>query len=96
MLSSSCPDLLRVFNYIVKVSKIAAYLVRGEVHVDFFGSIVDDYFNGAEERSPKDDGWIILVFSYVNNLQSFEMSDLPSGTQYMLVVGAWFHAGADK
>jgi len=40
--SSSCPDLLRVFNYIVKVSKIAAYLLRGEVHVDFSGSNVDD------------------------------------------------------
>jgi len=51
--SSSCPDLLRVFNYIVRVSKIAAYLLRGEVHVDFFGSNVDDCFNGAEERSPR-------------------------------------------
>ena len=40
--SSSCPDLLRVFNYIVRVSKIAAYLLRGEVHVDFSGSNVDD------------------------------------------------------
>ena len=65
--SSSCPDLLRVFNYIVRVSKIAAYLLRGEVHVDFSGSNVDDYFNGAEELSPKDDGWIVLVFSHVNN-----------------------------
>ena len=61
--SSSCPDLLRVFNYIVKVSKIAAYVLRGEVHVDFSGSNVDDCFNGAEERSPKDDGWIVLVFN---------------------------------
>ena len=51
-LSSSCPDLLRVFNYIVRVSKIAAYLLKGEVHVDFSGSNVDDCFNGAEERSP--------------------------------------------
>ena len=30
--SPSCPDLLRVFNY--RVSKIAAYLLRGEMHVD--------------------------------------------------------------
>ena len=67
--SSSCPDLLRVFNYIVRVSKTAAYLLRGEVHVDFFGSNVDDCFNGAEERSSKDDGWIVLVFSHVNNLK---------------------------
>ena len=67
--SSSCPDLLRVFNYIVKVSKIAAYLLRGEVHVDFSGSNVDDCFNSAEEQSSKDDGWIVLVFSHVNNLK---------------------------
>ena len=77
--SSSCPDLLRVFNYIVKVSKIAAYLLRGEVHVGLSGSNVDDCFNGAEERSLQDDGCIILVFSHVNNLQPFGMSDLPSG-----------------
>jgi len=61
--SSSCPDLLRVFNYIVTVSKIAVYLLRGEVHVDFSGSNVDDCFNGAEERSPKEDGWIVLMFN---------------------------------
>ena len=67
--SSSCPDLLRVFNYIIKVSKIAAYLVRGEVHVDFSGSNVDDCFNSAEERSSKDDGQIEFVFSHVNNLK---------------------------
>jgi len=67
--SSSCPDLLRVFNYIVKVSKIAAYLLRGEVYVDFSGSNVDDCFNGAEELSPKYDGWNVLVFSHVNNLK---------------------------
>jgi hypothetical protein len=66
---SSCPGLLRVFNYIVRVSKIAAYLLRGEVHVDFSDSNVDDCFSGAEERSPKDDGWIVLVFSHVNNLK---------------------------
>ena len=44
--SSSCPDLLGVFNYIVRVIKTAAYLLRGEVHVDFSGSNVDDCFNG--------------------------------------------------
>ena len=87
-LSSSCPDLLRVFNYIVKVSKTAAYLLRGEVHVDFSGSNVDDCFNGAEEPSPKDDGWIVLVFSQVNNLQPFGMSYLPSGAGYMSVLRA--------
>jgi len=59
--SSSYPDLLRVFNYIVRVIRTATYLLRGEVHVDFSGSNVDDCFNGAEERSPKDDGWIVLV-----------------------------------
>jgi len=93
---SPCPDLLRVFNYIVKVSKIAAYLLRGEVHVDFSGSSVDDCFNGAEERSPKNDGWIVLVLSYVNNIQPSGMSDLPYGAECMSVLGAWFHAGADK
>jgi len=67
--SSSCPDLLRVFNYIVRVSKIATYLLRREVHVDFSDSNVNDFFNGAEERSSKDDGWIVLVFSHVNNLK---------------------------
>ena len=39
------------------------------MHVDFSGSNVDDYFNGAEERSPKDDGCIVLVFSHVNNMK---------------------------
>jgi len=67
--SSSCPDMLGVFNYIFRVSKIAAYLLRGEVHVDFSGSNVDDCFNGAKEQSPKDDGWIVLIFSHVNNLK---------------------------
>ena len=67
-LSSSCPDLLRVFNYIVRVTKIAAYLLRGEVHVDLSGSNVDDCFNSAEERSPKDDGWIVLVFNLLECL----------------------------
>ena len=67
--SPSCPDLLRVFNYIVRVSKIAAYLLRGEVYVDFSGSNVDNCFNGAEEQSSKDDGCIVLVFSHVNNLK---------------------------
>ena len=63
----------------VRVSKIVAYLLRGKVHVDFSGSNIDDCFNVAEERSFKDDGWIVLVFSHVNNLQPFGMSDLPSG-----------------
>ena len=108
--SSSCRDLLRVFNYIIKVSKIAAYLLREEVHVDFSGSNVDDCFNGAEERSPKDDGWIVLVFSHVNNLndrlfgqghqllylQPFRMFDLPSGAECMSILGAWFRTGADR
>jgi len=67
--SSSCPDLLRVFDYIVRVSKIAAYLLRGDMHVDFSSSNVDDCFNGAEERSSNGDGWIVFVFSHVNNLK---------------------------
>ena len=37
--------------------------------MDFSGSNVDHCFNGAEERSSMDDGWIILVFSHVNNLK---------------------------
>ena len=53
----------------VRVSKIAAFLLRGEMHVDSSGSNIDDCFNSAEELSPKDDGWIILVFSHVNNLK---------------------------
>ena len=81
-----CPDLLRFFNYIVRVSKIVAYLLRGEVHVDFSGSNVDNCFNGAEEQSSKDDGWIVLVFSHVNNLQPFGMSDLPSGAESSFLV----------
>ena len=89
--SSSCPDLLRVFDYIARVSKIAVYLLRGEVNVDFSGSNVDDCFNSAEERSPKDDGWIVLVFSHVNNL-----NDLLSGAECMSVLVAWFRAGADR
>ena len=67
--SSSCPDLLRVFNYIVKVSKIAAYLLRGEMFVDFSGSNIDDGFDSVEEWSSKDGGWIVLVFSHVNDLK---------------------------
>ena len=53
-LSSCCPDLLRVFNYIVRVSKTAAYLLRGEVYVDFSDSNIDDGFDSVEERSSKD------------------------------------------
>jgi len=66
---ASFSDLLRVFNDIVRVSKIAAHLLLGEVHVDFSSSNVDHCFNGAKERSSKDDGWIIFVFSHVNNLK---------------------------
>ena len=92
------PHLTRCYGLLrtVRVSKIAAYLLRGEVHVDFSGFNVDGCFNGAEKRSPKNDGWILLIFSHVNNLQSFRMSDLPSGAECMLVVGTWFHAGDDK
>ena len=68
-LSSSCPDLLRIFNYIVRIIKVVAYLLRGEVHVDFSGSNIDDGFDSAEELSSKDGGWIILVFSHVNDLK---------------------------
>ena len=67
--SSSCPDLLRVFNYIVRIIKVVAYLLKGEVHVDFSGSNVDDGFDSVEERSSKDGGWIILVFYHVNDLK---------------------------
>ena len=69
VLSSSCPDLFRVFNYIVRVSKIAAYLLRGEVYVDFSGSNIDDGFDSVEEWSSKDDGWIVLVFSHINDMK---------------------------
>ena len=71
-------------------------LLRGKVHVDFSGSNIDDCFNDTEERSPKDDGWIVLVFSHVNNLQPSEMFDLPSGARCMSVLRAWFRTGADK
>jgi len=37
--------------------------------VDFSCSNIDDGFNGAEERSSKDDGWIILIFSHVNDME---------------------------
>jgi len=56
--SPSCPDLLRVFNYIVKVSKIAAYLLSREVHVDFSGSNVDDCFRGVQ-------GWPLLISTLI-------------------------------
>ena len=65
----SCPGLLRVINYIVKVIKVVAYLLRGEVRVDFSGSNIDDGFDSVEEWSSKDGGWIILVFSHVNDLK---------------------------
>ena len=64
--------------------------------MDFSGSNVDDCFNGAEERSSKDDGFIEFVFSHVNNLQPFGMSDLPFGAECMSVLGAWFRTGADR
>ena len=66
---ASFSDLLRVFNDIVRVSKIAAYLLWGELHMDFSSSNVDDCLNDAEERSSEDDGWIVLVLSHVNNLK---------------------------
>ena len=68
-LSSSCPDLFRILNYIVRIIKVVAYLLRGEVHVDFSGSNIDDNFDSVEERSSKNGGWIILVFSHVNDLK---------------------------
>ena len=37
--------------------------------MDFSGSNVDDCFNGAEEWSSKDDGWIVFIFFHVNNLK---------------------------
>ena len=45
VLASSCPDLLRIFNYIVRIIKVVAYLLRGEVHVDFSSSNIDDCFD---------------------------------------------------
>ena len=64
--------------------------------MDFSGSNVDDCFNGTEERSSKDDGFIEFVFSHINNLQPFGMSDLPSGAECMSVLGVWFRTGADR
>ena len=46
-LSSSCPDLLRIFNYIVRIIKVVAYLLRGDVHVDFSGSNIDGGFDSV-------------------------------------------------
>ena len=46
-LSSSCLDLLRIFNYIVRIIKVVAYLLRGEVHVDLSGSNIDDGFDSV-------------------------------------------------
>ena len=78
--SSSCPDLLRVVNYIVKVSKIATYLFKGEMYVDFSGSNIDDGFDSVEERSSKDGGWIVLVFSHVNDLKIIRCCKASSGS----------------
>jgi len=36
--------------------------------VDFSGSNIDDGFDSVEERSSKDGGWTVLVFSLVNDL----------------------------
>jgi len=44
-------------------------LLQRKVHVDFSGSNIDDNFDSVEERSSKDDGWIVLVVSYVNDLK---------------------------
>jgi len=66
---SSHPDLLRIFNYIVRIIKVVAYLLKGEVHVDFSGSNVDDGLDSVAERSFKDGGWIIFIFSLVNVLK---------------------------
>ena len=87
--SSSCPDLLRVFNYIVRVSKTAVYLLRGEVHVDFSSSNVDDCFNVLRNGLP-----MMTGRSNLSSLMSITLKS--SGAECMLVVGTWFHAGADK
>ena len=56
--------------------------------MDFSSSNVDDCFNGAKERSPKDDGG-----SYSSSPMSITLKS--SGAECMLIVGTWFHAGAD-
>ena len=45
--------------------------------------------------SSKDDGWIVLVFSHVNNVQPFGISDLLSGAECMSVLGAWLRTIGD-
>ena len=57
--------------------------------MDFSGSNVNDCFNGAEERSPKDDGGSYLSYPMSITLKS-------SGAECMLVVGTWFQIGADR
>ena len=37
--------------------------------MDFSGSNIDDGFDSVKERSSNDGGWIILVFSHVNDLK---------------------------
>ena len=53
-----------------RLRRLLLVLLRGEVHVDFSGSNVDDRFDGAQERSSKDDGRIVLVFSHANDQKS--------------------------
>jgi len=66
-----CPSVLDDLSPLVVVASPSSHpdLLRGEVHVDFSGSNVDDSFDSVEERSFKDDGWIVLVFSHVNDLK---------------------------
>jgi len=65
-----CPSVLDDLPPLVAVASSSSCpnLLRGEMHVDFSGSNVDDCFNGAEEQYSKNDGWIVVVFSYDNNL----------------------------
>jgi len=44
-------------------------LLQRKVYVDISGSDIYDGFDSDEERSSKDGGWIILVFSHVNDLK---------------------------
>ena len=37
--------------------------------MDFSSSIVDDRFDSAKLRYSKDDGWVVLIFSHVNDLK---------------------------
>ena len=44
-------------------------LLQRKVYEDFSGSNIDDGFDSVEEQSSKDGGWIILIFSHVNDLK---------------------------